>query len=173
MRDLVEGLGELGSLVCICPHCGEMFRLAEARLFYGRAPSRTWFDDLMKRMEGLEDARRRFEERRREMQEESRRAVERRVRRELRRRDPLLTPRGYYPKDARALLDPVDFVVFDGMHLSGRVRKVVLLDHEAEDASRERVQRSVERAVERGNVDWALLRVDEDGRVRFEEAEGR
>jgi hypothetical protein len=42
-----------------------------------------------------------------------------------------------------------------------------------EAASRERVQRSVERAVARGNVGRALLRVDEDGRVRFEEAEGR
>jgi hypothetical protein len=49
---------------------------------------------------------------------------------------------------------------------------VVLLDHEAGDRNRERVQRSLERAVGRGDVSWVLVRAEEDGRVEFEESVG-
>ncbi len=171
-RDLVAALRELQSVLCICPCCGELFRLSEARLFYAAPPRRTWFDDLERERERLEKAEDRFEEERKKLQEISRQSVERELRRALRQRDPVLTPRGYYPKDARPLLDPVDFVVFDGMNLQNRVRAVVLLDHVAEDRGREQVQVSLERALERGNVGWTLVRVEDDGRVKFTESEG-
>ncbi|MDR7400571.1 MAG: Holliday junction resolvase-like protein, partial [Armatimonadota bacterium] len=132
-RGLVVALRELQSVLCICPCCGELFRLSEARLFYASPPRRTWFDDLQREKERLQRAEDRFEEERQKLGEMSRQSVERKLRRALRERDPVLTPRGYYPKDARPLLDPVDFVVFDGMNLRGRVREVVLLDHVAED----------------------------------------
>lgn len=170
-RGFVAALRELQSLLCICPCCGEVFRLSEARLYYGSPPARTWFDRLRWEQERLARAEERFEERREELQERSRRAVERRLRKELRARDPVLSPQGYYPKDARVLVAPVDFVVFDGMH-RGQAREVVLLDHEAGDRNRERVQRSLERAVGRGDVSWVLVRVEEDGRVEFEESVG-
>ncbi|MDQ7850108.1 MAG: hypothetical protein RB148_07520, partial [Armatimonadota bacterium] len=62
--------------------------------------------------------------------------------------------------------------VFDGMNLRGRVREVVLLDHVAEDRGRERVQTSLERALERGNLGWSVVRVGEDGQVRFTDSGG-
>lgn len=171
-RGLVVALRGLQSVLCICPCCGELFRLSEGRLFYASPPRRTWFDDLEREREMLERAEDRFEEERQKLQEMSRQSVERELRRALRQRDPVLTPRGYYPKDARPLLDPVDFVVFDGMNIQRRVRAVVLLDHVAEDRGRERVQASLERALERGNVGWSVVRVGEDGQVRFTDSEG-
>ncbi len=171
-RGLVVALRELQSVLCICPCCGELFRLSEGRLFYASAPRRTWFDDLQREKERLQRAEDRFEEERQKLGEMSRQSVERKLRRALRERDPVLTPRGYYPKDARPLLDPVDFVVFDGMNLRGRVREVVLLDHVAEDRGRERVQTSLERALERGNLGWSVVRVGEDGQVRFTDSGG-
>lgn len=171
-RGLVVALRELQSVLCICPCCGELFRLSEGRLFYDSPPRRTWFDALQREKERLERAEDRFEEERQKLGEMSRQSVERKLRRALRERDPVLTPRGYYPKDARPLLDPVDFVVFDGMNLRGRVREVVLLDHVAEDRGRERVQTSLERALERGNLGWSVVRVGEDGQVRFTDSGG-
>lgn len=153
VRGLVATLRGLQSVLCICPCCGELFRLSEGRLFYAVPPPSTWYDELERERERLGKAEDRFEEERQRLQEMSRQSVERELRRVLRRRDPVLTPLGYYPKEARTLLNPVDFVVFHGMVLQKRVREVVLVDHVAEDRERERVQDSLKRALERGM--WA------------------
>ena len=162
LGELLRGLQEV---LCVCPCCREVFRLSEARLYYGRKPRPSWFDELREEAERLERAESRLEEELERLRERARAQAERRVRRELRSRDRLFTPLGYYPKDARALLDPVDYVVFDGLSTGKRVRSVVLLDLPAGDAERERVQRSIERAVERGDVEWRELRVADDGSV--------
>jgi predicted Holliday junction resolvase-like endonuclease len=159
---VLRGLQEI---LCVCPCCGEIFRLSEARLYYGRLPRPSWFDELREETERLELAESRLQEELERLRERAGAQAERKVRRELRSRDKLFTPLGYYPKDARALLDPVDYVVFDGLSTGERVRSVVLLDLPARDAERERVQQSIERVVERGYVEWRELRVRDDGSV--------
>ncbi|MDR7416924.1 MAG: Holliday junction resolvase-like protein [Armatimonadota bacterium] len=156
-------LRQFQEVLCLCPCCGEVFRLSEARLYYGKQPRPTWFDRLRGEERRLEREELRLERELERLRERSRAEAEKIARRTLKSLDPLFTPLGYYPKDARPVLDPVDYVVFDGLNTAKRLRAVVLLDLPARDPRRERVQRSIDRAVRRGNVEWRVLRVGEDG----------
>ena len=54
IREMVAALRELQSVPCICPCCGELFRLSEARLFCAGPPGRTWLVDLQRERERLD-----------------------------------------------------------------------------------------------------------------------
>ncbi|MDR7555019.1 MAG: Holliday junction resolvase-like protein [Armatimonadota bacterium] len=163
--DRVSHLLAFQEILCQCPCCGDLFRLSEARLYRWREPRPTPFDRLRVEEDRLERIQLRLEEELRRLRERSRQEASRRLRRRLRSCDPLFTAHGYYPKDARPLLDPVDYVVFDGLSTRTRLRSVVLLDLPARDRVRERLQRSIERVIRQGDVEWLALRVQEDGTV--------
>lgn len=63
------------------------------------------------------------------------------------------------------LLHPIDYVAFDGLVSGDKVKRVVLLDAETTESPQKKVQKSIERAVDRRAFDWVTLRVSRDGRV--------
>lgn len=75
------------------------------------------------------------------------------------------------PNDAKVIFHPVDFVVFNGM-TSDRgftpIKNLVLLDKKDRQGEHLRIQRSIERAVDRSNYEWLTLRVQEDGSIAEE-----
>jgi len=68
----------------------------------------------------------------------------------------------------KPLFDPVDYIVFDGMNASPAVTRIVLFDGPALGHARERVQRSIQRALEAGNCEWKTVRMGKDGRIQPE-----
>jgi hypothetical protein len=59
-------------------------------------------------------------------------------------------------------------LIFDGMNAAGAVRRIVLFDGPALGHARERVQRSIQRALEAGNYEWRTVRMGKDGRIQPE-----
>lgn len=160
---IISGLQDFQRILGICPCCGHLFRLSETEVFYARRPAPTWYDKLLHVEARVSRAEENFEERRADLQARSREAALRRLRRELPRYDPVLSCHGYYPKDAKCLFDPVDFVIFHGLHVRGRIQEIVLLDHPPQSGRRERIQASLERTIRRGNIEWRTIRVGSDG----------
>lgn len=81
--------------------------------------------------------------------------------------DPIFRPLKLNPNDAKVLFHPVDFVVFNGMNGNG-LRNIVLLDKRTGTGPAATLQRSIERAVEKGQYEWLTLRIAEDGGVAEE-----
>lgn len=64
---------------------------------------------------------------------------------------------------------PVDYVVFDGMKDRDRPMKaIILLDRKASTPDHRKVQRSIEKTIEKGRYEWKTLRVRVDGGVEEE-----
>ena len=58
----------------------------------------------------------------------------------------------------------MDFVVYNGMTGQG-LRNIVLLEKRTSAGPAASLQRSIERAVEKGQYEWLTLRIAEDGGV--------
>lgn len=74
-------------------------------------------------------------------------------------------PRKLNPDDAKVIFHPVDYVVFDGL-IDHNIRKVLILDRK--DAKDKKLQRSVEKVIEKRNYEWRTLRVLDDGGIKEE-----
>ncbi len=162
---LVAILEDFQNILGLCPHCGEFFRLTDIAISYQGRPRRTFLDGMEAEEDRLDRAEDRFEERKEEIREAARERGRRQLPRLLKKAEPIFSCRGFFPQDAKALFDPIDFIVFDGMNRKQRIDRVVLLDGPSDGREREKVQRSVERSVHAGNYEWRTVRVGKDGRV--------
>ncbi len=162
---LVTVLEDFRNILGLCPHCGEFFRLTEIAISYRSRPRQTFLDALETEEDRLDRAEQRFEEQKEEIREAARKRGRNQLPRLLRKAEPIFSCRGFFPQDAKALFDPIDFVVFDGMNRKGRIDRIVLFDGPPDSREREKVQRSVQRSVRAGNYEWRTVRVGRDGRI--------
>ncbi len=72
-----------------------------------------------------------------------------------------------YPKDARLLFSPVEFVVFHGMTSKDDVEKISFMSRRAKSRADEKIQSSIERTIENGNLEFVLIRADADERGKI------
>jgi len=154
-----------------CPHpdCGEIFRLSDCRVYLGKKPASDWMDALERednRLARLEAKLREKEEAVREKAREKGRSL---AQRRVRQIDSIFTPRRLNPDDAKVIFHPIDYVVFNGMKGRERMKNVILLDREGVTTEQRRLQRSIEKTVEKGRLAWQTLRIGDDGTVKVEE----
>jgi predicted Holliday junction resolvase-like endonuclease len=144
----------------LCPLCGELFRLSEIKISYGRKSPVDWYDKLMAEEEKIHEKEDRLEEKLAEIREKATEHARRVLLPKLLRKvDPLFTSLGYFPQDAKAIFDPIDFVVFDGMNRDGNVRRVVFMDHETGNKGQRTIQKSVKRAIDKERYEWETIRI--------------
>lgn len=162
---LLSDFQDFQKILVICPDCKEIYRLSELKLFYRGKVKRSWLDNLrnkkskVERMEQLLDEK--WDEIRQKAQEKGRKQLPKLLRKCV----PVICSRGYYPQDLKAILDPIDFVIFDGMNLKQNVKRVVLFNGPAYDKRREKIQTSIKKAIKKGNYDWHTVNLDEKGRI--------
>ncbi len=165
---LVATLQDFRRILGVCPCCGEIFRLTDLMIAYRAKPAVTWLDSL----EAREDRQQRAEDTFAEDEQRIRDLAKERGRRELprllREAEPVFACRGYFAHDVKPLFDPVDYIIFDGMNAAGGVTRIVLFDGPALGQARERVQRSIQRALEAGNYEWKTVRMGKDGGIQRE-----
>lgn len=150
----------------ICPCCGELFRLSEIRLYYRARPVQSWLDGLELRKSKIVRAEERFDDLEKSVREKAIERAGRKMVRLMRRIDPVFFGRGYALEDARAVFDPVDYVLFDGMKRDGRVRNVILMDGPALAANRKKIQRAIARVISRKHYHWKTIRLSRDGDIQ-------
>jgi len=81
--------------------------------------------------------------------------------------DPVFSGRGYALEDARAVFDPIDFVLFDGLARHDSVRSIVLLDGPAKNDGRRKIQRAMKKIVTRKHYEWKTVRLSRDGDIQI------
>ena len=73
----------------------------------------------------------------------------------------------YDPYDMKAVMHPVDFVVFDGLNEGEEVREVTFLTRTPSSIMRPVIE-SLRSTLEKGNYDWKVARITTAGKVNFE-----
>lgn len=155
--------------MCPSAECGAIFRLSDCQLYLRKKPSSDWMDALDQmdaRLASLEDN---LHEKEAAMREKAREKGRSLAQRAVRRIDPVFTPRRLNPDDAKVIFHPIDYVIFNGMKDGAHMRNILLLDREGTTADQRRLQKSIEKTVEKGRFEWQTLRVGDNGMVITEE----
>ena len=151
----------------ICPCCGEIFRLSDIKISYRKSFAKDWYEKLRKQEEKLGQDQMVIEQTLKEIRKKEIDKVRKQyLPRMLSQVDPLFTPLGYYPQDVKAVFDPLDFVIFDGMNREGDVKRVVFMDENSNDEQIRQVQSSIETAVQKGRYDFQSVRLTKDGQIK-------
>jgi predicted Holliday junction resolvase-like endonuclease len=156
--------GALAHLMGVCPCCGEPFHVSEARPYYEGEKRRSPLDKLRAEERRLEEAEQRLDELEWKLRERAAKAGLGAAKRLLRKIDPTFSGAGYDPQDVKVMFDPVTYIVFDGM-AKGEMKEVQLLATPPQNGATALIQKSIDRAIRRGNVEFRTLRVGPDGGV--------
>jgi predicted Holliday junction resolvase-like endonuclease len=127
----------------------------------------TPFDELRQAQATLCAAVGRFDEREDRIREAARQKGQLMARRRLRKLATWCTQGRFDPNDVKVIFDPVEYVVFAGLNARGCSR-IAFVDRPPRTSHKERVLRSLERAIKGGNVEWHTYRVTDAGDVTVE-----
>ena len=72
----------------------------------------------------------------------------------------------YDPYDIKAILHPIEFIVFDGMNKE-EMNNVVLLAKKSSNPYLQEIQKRISRTVEDKKYDWKVLRAGLDGEIEI------
>jgi len=168
MNELLATFQSFRRVLCICPHCGDLVRLSDLRLKYRGVAPRTWLDTYQSKLTRIQNREELFGEKEQQLRDEAaergRRKVPRIIRKSLSAEFAKLK---YDPYDIKAILHPVDYVVFDGLNDSD-LDGIVFLSREAADAALTQIHKSVKVTVDKERYHWRVARVSIDGKIEFE-----
>ncbi len=145
----------------VCPCCGEAFRLSDCTLFSGAAPKRSWLDRIESDTDALDALEEEINLHLESLRQAARRKGRRRAQTLIKKVDRVFAPKRLHADDAKPICHPVDYVVFDGLNARDEMERIVFLDREPDNLGRAKMQSSIRRAIEKGNVRWRELHVSD------------
>lgn len=152
----------------MCPHCNNLSRLSDLRLHAKEKIVKTWLDDFESDVKQLQQLEEKFDEEEKEIREKAaergRAQVPKIVRKSMVKEFAKLK---YDPYDIKAILHPIEFVVFDGMN-NDSMNNVVLLAKRSSNPYLQDLQKKIANVVEKKQYDWKVIRVSTDGAVDIE-----
>ena len=161
---LSKMFGKLGQIMGVCPCCGELFYLSEARPYLDGKRPKSELDGLRSAEWRLIRQEQALDEAEEELREVARKAGQRAAKKLLRKIDPVFSGAGYDPQDVKVIFSPVNYIVFDG--LAERCpRRILLLAQPPQDRITEEIHTSIALAIHKGNIDFKTLHVDDGGQV--------
>jgi len=163
---LVSDLTSRSGLYARCPRCDDAFPLRKARLFDAtkRLPDYA-LEHLALTEASLTEAQEELKGRKRQAKERPRRAAESgRIGKVIEKIAPSLPGFPMAVADCRALFEPIDYLVFEGLSSAGKVDSIRFVDVKTGAARLSLVQRQIKSAVGAGRVD--LMIADHSAAVR-------
>ena len=159
---------QLKTILCVCPECNRMIRLSDLHLRTEGRMVKTWLDQYDLAEKKMERREMRFEDKEEEIREKARargrRQVPKLIRKSMHEKFAKLN---YDPYDIKALLHPIDFIVFDGMN-KDRMKDVILLTNRTNNPYLKKLHKGIGRAVKDKAYDWKVLRVTDNGEIEYE-----
>ncbi len=167
MNELLDAFQSFRRILCVCPCCGEIVRMSDLHLKYSGKSPKTWLDEYELQLLELDGKERAFDAKEAELREK---AIER-----GRNKVPLMIKNclcpefkalEYDPYDIKAIMDPVDFVVFDGLNQGKQVQSVTFLAKPTNPQMR-KVTETIKTTISKGSYDWKVARITTTGKVEL------
>jgi len=167
--DFVNMFQSFRAIICVCPCCGSLVRLSDLHLKYkGKAP-RTWLDKYDTKLKRVEKQETEFEEKERKMREVAHERARKKVPRLLCKCiDSKIARLNYDPYDIKALLHPIDFVVFNGLNTTDELKDITFLSKETKNQALSQIRKSLLTTIKREMYDWKTARITLDGKIQIE-----
>jgi len=171
MNEILSTFQGFRRILCICPHCNALHRLSDLQLKYRGAAPKTWLDNYETKLASTEEKEALFDEKEKRLRDQAaergRRKVPLMVRRSM---DTQFAKLKYNPYDIKALLHPVDFIVFDGLESKEDLRQIVFLSKTVDNQQLNALRESIAKAVGEKRYNWQVARVSIDGKIEMKES---
>ena len=154
----------------ICTCCGEFFRLNDCKVYQEAKAPTDWLDKLEKDERRIDLEEEKLTEALEELKQAAREKGRNTANRMVKQVDKVFHPQKLNPDDAKVIFHPVDYVVFNGMkdNKTEGLKNILLLDGEKRSTEGKKIQKSIMKAVDKGNYEWITLRVENDGGIKEE-----
>jgi predicted Holliday junction resolvase-like endonuclease len=168
MSELLDFFNHSKTVLCICPKCNSIARLAQYTLYSTEKVPKTWLDDYEVKSQQIDEREQKFDEEEEQIREKSREKGRAQVPKLIKKSmGKEFAKLNYNPYDIKALLHPADLVVFDGM-TENEMKNVVFLSKSPSSKYLEVLQKGAAKAVSEKSYDWKVVRVSKDGEVEIE-----
>ena len=163
----VETFNQLKTIHCMCPNCDNIMRASELKLISKEKTKKTWLDTYdvkTKQIENKEDEFAEVEsEIRKKSKKKGRAQVPKKINRSL---DKSFLKLKFDPYDVKAILHPIDFVVFKGMN-EGQVEHVSLISNKTTNPHLQSLHKAIAETIKSKSYDWKVLHVADDGKIAY------
>lgn len=82
--------------------------------------------------------------------------------------DRVFSKRNIDPRDIRLLFSPVEFIAFPGMTDDDNFREISFFAKRPRSRTEEKVTNSIRHTIKSGNLEFVLIRIDDNGKVTYE-----
>ena len=169
MTELFKEFQEFRKILCVCPCCGDIVRLSDLHIKSKGKVAKTWLDEFEAKERLFDLKLERFESRESRLRslavERGRVAAEVAINNAI---SPTFRKLKLDPFDVKAILNPIDFVVFDGMNKSDDVNDIIFLSKSVSNKNLNVIRQQVKKAINSKEYDWQVARIDEFGKIGFE-----
>jgi predicted Holliday junction resolvase-like endonuclease len=169
MSEILSTFQAFRRILCLCPHCNALHRLSDLQLKYRGTAPKTWLDTYETKVSTAQRKEELFDEKEQKLRDQAtergRLKVPLMIRKSM---DAQFATLKYNPYDIKALLHPVDFVVFDGLESKQDLQQIVFLSKAVDNKQLNGLRDSVAKAVEEKRYDWQVARVSIDGKIEME-----
>lgn len=135
---------------------------------YSGKAAKTWLDTYDSKLLSLERQEQTFSEKEQEIRNKS---IERGRKKVPALVNKCLCPEfkklEYNPYDFKAIMHPVEFIIFNGLENSN-LQDITFLTRKTSDQEQKRVIKSIGKTLDNGDYEWKVSRITMDGKVKFE-----
>lgn len=163
----VQMFNQLKTIHCMCPKCENLMRVSDLQLRSKEKIEKTWLDIFDVKTKRLDKKEEKFEEEesniRQQAIERGRKQVPKLINQSINNNFAKLK---YDPYDVKAILHPIDFVVFDGMN-KGQVENVTLLSNKTKNLHLQSLHKAIAETIKTKSYDWKVLHVSQNGEIEY------
>jgi len=182
-NNLLIFIDNLQNILGYCPCCGKVFLLTDAKLiFTERKENNSEYGKYLIKQKELET----FEQQIKKMQtslarleekheiimediiEKAREKGRKKAKLKLKKIDAIFSGRKIDPQDVKVIFDPIEYVVFNGMHSGNGVKHIELIGRRAKTKRDENIEINISRVIKAGNYEFKVLRIDNEGLITFD-----
>jgi predicted Holliday junction resolvase-like endonuclease len=159
---------EFRKILCVCPCCGEIVRVSDLHIKYKGPSQKTWLDSFEEEVKKIERKEQKFDEIASDIRKKSvnkgRIDAEKAV---IKMMSKGMKTLKIDPFDVKAISNPVDFVVFDGM-TKEKMKEVMFLSNKINNNEINKKREQVKKAISQNKYDWKVVRINDSGEVSIE-----
>jgi predicted Holliday junction resolvase-like endonuclease len=145
----------------VCPIEGKIFRLSECEIYLHKKSEPDWFQKIELAQQRIDNATAKFKDIE-SLKEDKKGRLKASL--AVKKFDKVFKPRKLNPDDSMGVFHPIDYVVFNGMK-AGEIKNIILLDSNKKSADEKRLQKSIDRIIEKEKYEWITFRVEDNGNI--------
>jgi len=170
MNSLFEEFSELRKILCICPCCGDIVRVSDLHLKVKGPVAKTWLDTHEAKVIAFNKEEEKFEEKEKKIRdlavEKGRNEAKKIVNNVVL---PIFRKLKLNPFDVKPILNPIDFLVFDGMTDEDKIKNIIFLSKISKIESLNQIRKQIKKIIVDKNYIWQVGRIDDLGSLSFEQ----